>query len=61
MTGIPSHKDRVILAIFMAAKVRGGDDVLEKFRKKLGSREKLVNELDKYAVSVIKAEEKKPT
>ena len=45
----------------MAAKVHEVDDVLEKFRTKLGSRETIVNELNKYAVPVIKEEEKKPT
>ena len=37
------------MAIYIAAKVRGGGNLLETFKKELGSREALVNELNKYA------------
>ena len=59
MTGLVSLKDRVILAIFIAAKVKQEEDVLDKFRAELGSRDTLVKEFDMYTAVAEKPEEKK--
>ena len=60
LTGLASLKDRVIMAIYIAAKVQGEEDLLAEFKRALGSRETLVSELDKYSAVAEKAEEKAP-
>ena len=61
LTGIPVHKDRVVLALYLAELTRGQSNtsdpqsVIDTFTELLGSRSKLVSEFQSYCVEQLKS------